>query len=534
MNIIHWILGFSAIIAIRMLVENLLEGLTDKSLDFFIGSTLAAYLFFLFSYLLILIFLSVFLKEKIKKLANVLLWGFFIVILPPILDKIFCGAEKCWSFYIFDSLSGLWHRFLVFFGSDPTIGITYGVRIEVALAVIFILFYIYLKTNRIIKSLTGALFTYIILFVLGSFPSWLTFIILSPSKKITEIQNFDVAGLFFSPASYFSIKDNDFMNALNVKMNLIYAFLIVLALVFFFWYNFREKFWLVVKNSRPVQLILHAGMIFIGAVIGLFYFPDNFNWNFFSLLALGNLIIAGMLAWLASVFLNDREDLKIDEITNTDRPMATGRMSLEDYRHLFAVGSLLSLVLALTVGVKFFLLILAYQILAWAYSAWPFRLKRFPAVASFVSALALVTLFLSGFILLADGQDISLLPSKVFWGLLIAFTFSLPVKDLKDIEGDKRNGVWTIPVILGEGWARFVIGLGIFFSYSLSVVLLNAKILFLPAMIIGAASFWIMQNKKIKPGKLHLWIFALLFIYTLIVMYLVFWPGIRFGLKFKV
>ena len=63
---------------------------------------------------------------------------------------------------------------------------------------------------------------------------------------------------------------------------------------------------------------------------------------------------------------------------------------------------------------------------------------------------------------------------------------SLPIKDLKDIEGDQKNGVWTIPVLLGETWARFAIGLGIFVSYALSVVWLNAKILFFPAMILGA------------------------------------------------
>ena len=115
----------------------------------------------------------------------------------------------------------------------------------------------------------------------------------------------------------------------------------------------------------------------------------------------------------------------------------------------------MSLILALTVGVKFFLVILTYQIIGWIYSCWPFRLKRFPGVASFLSALALTLLFSSGFMLLADNQDISQFPAKVFWLLIIAFMISLPIKDLKDIEGDQKNGIWTIPVLLGETWARF-------------------------------------------------------------------------------
>lgn len=187
----------------------------------------------------------------------------------------------------------------------------------------------------------------------------------------------------------------------------------------------------------------------------------------------------------------------------------------------------MSLILALTVGVKFFLLIFVYQVIGWIYSVWPFRLKRFPVVASFLSALALVLLFLSGFMLLADGQNISRLPAKVFWLLIIAFTISLPVKDLKDIEGDRKNGVWTIPVLLGENWARFLIGLGIFISYALSVVWLNLKILFFPAMILGATSFWILQNRKISVRKVHIWIFGLLFGYVLLMAYFLFWPVFR-------
>ena len=128
-----WLAAFSAIIALRMLVENLLAGFEDVSLAFFIGSTLVAWLFFAFSYLVVLIFLSFWLKEDLKKVANVLLWGFLLVIFPPIIDKIWCGQSFCWSFYAFDSLRGLFVRFFTFFGNNASLGITYGVRVEVVL-----------------------------------------------------------------------------------------------------------------------------------------------------------------------------------------------------------------------------------------------------------------------------------------------------------------------------------------------------------------------------------------------------------------
>jgi 4-hydroxybenzoate polyprenyltransferase len=357
------------------------------------------------------------------------------------------------------------------------------------------------------------------------------------------VENFDIAGLFLAPAAFFSITEPDFVNALNVKMNLIYAFLLVPVVILFFWvypvksadedsgaakpqFN-RARFWSVVRNVRWVQIMIHAGLILTGAGLGAFYFPQNMTINIFSFFAIANLILAAVFAWLASVFLNDQIDLEIDQMTNKQRPLAMGQVLGEDYRQLFWICFVFSLILAITVGIKFFLIVLIYQIIGWVYSAWPLRLKRFPLVAGFLSALALTLLFSSGFILLADGQNIARLPHQVFWLLIVAFLVSLPIKDLKDIEGDKKDEVWTIPVLLGETWARFAIGLGIFISYALSVVWLNAKVLFLPAMVLGALSFWILQNKKISPRRVHIWVFGLLFVYVFLMAYLVFWPAIK-------
>jgi len=527
LSISQFLLGFSAIIAVRILGENLLLGLADKSLVFFIGSTLAAYLFFLFSYLLALLFLTVYLKEYLQKTANVLLWGFWLVVLPPILDKILCGAQKCWSFYAFDSPSGLVKRFFTFFGSDPTLGITYGVRIEVALAVIFVTVYIFLKTRSVRKSAIGAILLYIMLFILGSFPSWLTYFLLAPAKSPFSVQGFDVAGIFLSPARYFSASEGDILNSLNVKMNLIYGFLMVFLLTFSFWKHYPEKFWLIAKNVRWIQISMHIGIVLVGAGLGAFCFPNNLTIDAFSFLALANLVLAAVFAWLASVFWNDREDIAIDRLTNAKRPLASGKMEREEYGRLFLVASIVSIILALTVGVKFFLLILAYQFIVWAYSSFPFRLKRFPILATFLSAWAFVILSFSGFILISDNQDLSGFPVKLVWLLVVALTLSLPIKDLKDIEGDKKDGIWTVPVLLGETWGRFAIGLGIFASYGLSVVLLNAKALFLPAMLLGVLSFWILQNKKISPRRVHIFVFGLLFVYVFLIAYLVFWPAIK-------
>lgn len=441
-----------------------------------------------------------------------------------------CGSDY-WSFYLFDNLSNIVKKFFLFFGDSPCFGITYGVRIEVALASLLVGFYAFSKTNKILRSFLAAFISYFVLFVLGAFPSFLTFVIMFWQKHIFSIESYDVAGIFLSTSGFLSIKDVSVLNALNVKMNLFYAFFSAIGAIFYFWLFYKNKFWKVVKNIRWIQVLVHVGLVIFGFSLAIFYFPQNITINIFSFLALANIFLGSIFAWVASVFINDIEDRKIDEISNFKRPLVEGYLTADNYRDLFWLFFIMSLVLSLSVGIKFFLIALIYQIIAWMYSAYPFRLKRFPFIATFTSSLAITLWFLAGFILLSDKQQISEIPPKIIFLLLIAFTFSLPIKDLKDIEGDRKNKIWTIPVILGEKWARFFIGFFIFISYALSVIWLNVKILFIPAMLCGAISFALLNKASLSSRRVHVLVFWIIFIYAVCVITFFVGPVIFLKLK---
>jgi 4-hydroxybenzoate polyprenyltransferase len=100
----------------------------------------------------------------------------------------------------------------------------------------------------------------------------------------------------------------------------------------------------------------------------------------------------------------------------------------------------------------------------------------------------------------------------------LAFTLSLPIKDFKDIEGDKKYGIWTIPVIFGEDRARLIVAAGIFISFVASVFFLNALNLFFWAIAFGGGAFLILINKKIKTTNLFWWMLVLVFLYGLILL----------------
>jgi 4-hydroxybenzoate polyprenyltransferase len=524
-----WLLAFSSIIALRLLGESFLSSFSGKSPDFFIGSSLAAWLFFLFAALILVMILGVYLRIGYRKIANILLWGFIMVIFPPLIDRSLCGPDY-WSFYLFDGLSGLFSKFLLFFGDSPCLGITYGVRFEVAFAAILVGVYAFIKTKKPIRSLFAVILTYSTLFILGSLP-WLAAMLLLLPKNIFSVQSYDIAGVFLSTTGFLSIRDISILNALNVKMNLIYAFFISILSMLFFWKYFQRTFIEIAKNIRWVQILIHSGLVLFGITLGAFYFPQNITLNAFSFLAAANLILSATFSWIASVFLNDIADKSIDEMTNTNRPLVSGQADIEDYKDIFWPFFILALALGLSVGTKFFFLALIYQIIGVIYSIFPYRLKRFPIIATFLSALAITLWFFAGFMLLSDNQQIDQLPRQIIALMLVAFTISLPVKDLKDIEGDKKNGVWTVPVIFGEKWARFIIGLGIFISYSLSVLWLNAKILFFPAMLCGLFSFIVLQSEKISSRRVHVWVFAAIFFYTACIFFFLFLPILAAKLK---
>jgi 4-hydroxybenzoate polyprenyltransferase len=124
--------------------------------------------------------------------------------------------------------------------------------------------------------------------------------------------------------------------------------------------------------------------------------------------------------------------------------------------------------------------------------------------------------------LLSDNQTLAGLSWRIIGLLMISYTISLPIKDFKDIEGDEKDGVWTIPVIFGERKGRLIVATGVFISYVLSVFFLNEMKLFFWAIFAGVISFIIVNNDEIKPRELPAWVLGVVAVYALILVWVVF------------
>ncbi|MDP2006438.1 MAG: chlorophyll synthase ChlG [Rubrivivax sp.] len=173
-------------------------------------------------------------------------------------------------------------------------------------------------------------------------------------------------------------------------------------------------------------------------------------------LVLIGIVLAGPMVCATSQAVNDWFDRHVDAINEPQRPIPSGRMPGRWGLYLALLWTVLSLAVSTLLGPWGFGAAVVGLLLAWAYSAPPFRLKQNGwwgclACGICYEGLAWVT----GGAVMAGGQ------APAMASLLLAGLYSLgahgimTLNDFKAIEGDKQMGIGSLPVRLGvNGAAR--------------------------------------------------------------------------------
>jgi chlorophyll synthase len=175
----------------------------------------------------------------------------------------------------------------------------------------------------------------------------------------------------------------------------------------------------------------------------------------YAVLALG-ILITGPLVCASSQAVNDWFDRHVDAINEPNRPIPSGRIPGQWGLAIAIFWSALSLLAAVPLGAFGVSAVAIALLFSWGYSAPPLRFKQNGwlgnlAVGITYEGLAWVTG--AGIML---GNRVPVLPI-----LLLAAVYSvgahgiMTLNDFKAIEGDRRMGVRSLPVLLGElGAAR--------------------------------------------------------------------------------
>ncbi|MCZ8147493.1 MAG: chlorophyll synthase ChlG [Roseomonas sp.] len=166
-------------------------------------------------------------------------------------------------------------------------------------------------------------------------------------------------------------------------------------------------------------------------------------------LALVGILLAGPLVCGMSQAVNDWFDRHVDAVNEPQRPIPSGRMPGRWGLYVAIGWTLVSLAVGAFLGPWGFAATVLAVILAWAYSAPPLRLKQNGWWGNLACGLSYETLpWITGAaVLSAAAPDPRLVAIALLYGLGAHGIMTL--NDFKSIEGDRRFGVDSLPVLLG-------------------------------------------------------------------------------------
>ena len=422
-----------------------------------------------------------------------------IIWIVPIIDLISAGVGGHTISYLFVSGKELWLRFVTFFGGHISSGVTLGIQVEAVFGIIFCYTYVYTVTKNIARSFGAAFSFYAFLFFLGSMPSIIAlFLPEQGSVSNTIIQSIMSSNVIqnnihpsFS-ATNTGLLDLAF-NKIMIGINTIAAILATLLLLFL---TARKKFIAIIKNNR-IKIIFYFFLLFTFGVS----LANTWSKNWIDIQSYILAIIALVCAAMFSICQNDIHDEKIDAVSNPNRPLVSKvleKTDMEIASKIFLLFALLS-AYASSHYVFFFTVLMIF--IYFIYSNPPLRLKKFVILKTSLISLACVASVLNGFFLINTDKSIVAFP----WGLVVAiFIFhaaTANIRDIKDIEGDRIDGIRTLPVMLGLEKSKKILAGTICFFYILIPWYLTTPFLLIPSIIAVIFSWYFITQKDYKEWK---------------------------------
>jgi chlorophyll/bacteriochlorophyll a synthase len=161
------------------------------------------------------------------------------------------------------------------------------------------------------------------------------------------------------------------------------------------------------------------------------------------------MLLAGPLVCGTSQAVNDWYDRHVDAINEPGRPIPSGRIAGQWGLWIAIIGSVISLIVAATIGQWVFAATILGVILAWAYSAPPARLKMSGWWGPLAVAFSYEGLtWFTGAAVMAGG-----LPRSEILLLVLLYSLGahgiMTLNDFKAVEGDRQMGIKSLPVTLG-------------------------------------------------------------------------------------
>ncbi len=453
------------IILISVIFRGILEGSFENARNLhFQVSLYKAFLFFFLhqfsfyfaAFLLLTVILTIASRIEVFKAYNFIATFSFVILIPPIFDSIFGGGYKLK--YIFTETE-FWETLTNFFNPFhdlSNVGITYGMRLEITLALLGIVLYVFSRSGSVGRGLIAGLLSFFVLLFLGSVPHLFSL----PFKSSSPFTSYS---LIYEDTQRYSI------------LNL---FIVILALIIIaFLYDKSKALTVLTLRIQKVPFYISMGIVgfVLGYKVGGNVWPHPFK-NPFDMVALFGLVLAIVLSHHFGVLINDINDKEIDAINGKRTSINGGNLSLREAKIIAAIMFVLAIALFLCLNFDTFILGLATLGLAWVYSVDPIRTKRIYLLSTLT--LASIALFcqLMGASLWLKDKVILAYPKEIILATLIGISLGFTVKDIEDYKGDKAFGILTNYTLFGIKFGRVLSGIFTFLAFFLIPELLGLPI----------------------------------------------------------
>lgn len=517
----EWVIFFVMITFLRTFLENF-SSRNGSSFFTADAQTILHYtLFYGVTTLALALIVSFWSRRPIQDTLKVTLVGLMIILTPPIADLVLSWGKGMEMAYLFEPASGLARNFLTFFGAHELPGITPGIRLELLVILTASFLYIYTYTQSVIRSLLGLISVYGILFVLLAMPSivawgysevWLYYILLARDSLFLA----DALHPALAPTSFQRYTE---MNFNGIMSHLAYSLLV--PIVGIITYRLSPRRWLaVVGNSRPERVAHYFFLIVFGAALALFLgraYPVELSW--FNVAHIAILFIAFYSAWMYSVGVNDIVDLESDRLTNANRPLVTGKLSVADVQSANRIFLLLAVVGGYLAGSYAFYFVLTFIALYYIYSVPPLHLKRFMFVNSFIISLCALTAVLAGFYLVSADDRVGAFPPSWLYLIVGVYFLLANVKDIKDGAGDRKVGVYTVVSVFGDVRGKQIVAGMVALGLALIPLATGKEELWFTAVPAALAGAYLIQKKPFVERHLFYAYFVFLIASALLLLF---------------
>lgn len=535
-TISSWIYAFVGILFVRFS----LESISSPSSSGIIPSdpyTLVHYgLYFLAVTLGTIYILGHFIQDH-KYSSKLVLFGLPLIWLAPILDVFVSGGNGYRMSYIFDNGYNLFIDFITFFGPALNKGATIGIRIGIAISFIGLGYLIWHYTKKISKTLLGVFLMYFFVFVLATLPGLIYTVSSNNYAPVasSEITSFFEKNILRSTISHNTLREG-FLSVSTTRflelsfdklMSQILFIISILVSIGLFWKIDKEKFIATIKNARPERINFYTASLFCGIAFAYINLAGNMP-TILDIFGVICLFVAWTALWMHAVHLNDIYDLEIDKISNKERPLVNNTLTTAEMADIGKIWLGIGLIGSWCAGFYPFFMALVYIACSYVYSVPPLRLRRLPLIPSFLIGVACLSTILAGYFFISTNKEVQSFPVFLSIGIVVMVTLAINFKDVKDIEGDKVNGIMTIPTLFPKYGVQIVAGL---FAISILLVpfFLNFYLLYiisLPCAIVG-------YKLITKKPYLEKYIFMLRFFFLFsigIAYFLAFWASSVYNL----